>query len=225
VPEITQIEERIAAACDVLGLSPAGGELERLARFSRLVFKWRAVVNLTAAATAVEFAERHIVDCLAASGFVTGARVLDVGSGAGLPGIVLAIAGPESDFVLLERRQRRARFLTQARIELGLDNVEVVHSKVQAYAPQSRFDSIVCRAYGPLERFVADTRALHHPGCRLVALKGRDPRDEVAALGAGAIACTVRRVSVPHWAERHVVVVDCGGLPGVGGSRDLGRAG
>lgn len=210
---IVQIEERILAGCSGTGLSLTDTELERLALFSQMVFKWGPVVNLTGAANGIEFAERHVVDCLAATRFISGSRTLDVGSGAGLPGVVLAIVKPGVDIVLLDSRRRRTRFLTQVRIELALENVEVVHARVQEYAPNQQFDSIVCRAYGPLERFVADTRALHHPGCRLVALKGRDPCNEIAALGEAARACTIHRVSVPVWTERHVVIVDCAALP------------
>jgi 16S rRNA (guanine527-N7)-methyltransferase len=224
VSEIAQIKDRILAGCNELGVTPSGTALERLAEYSRLIFQWRRIVNLTAAPTTVEFAERHIVDCLAACRFIRGDRVLDIGSGAGLPGVVLAIMKPELDIVLLDSRQRRARFLTQARIELALENVEVVCRRIQQYAPERRFGSIICRAYGPLERFLADTRALHHRGCRLIALKGRDPRPEVAALGDAAGACDIHRVSVPSWAERHIVLVDCGRLPGLPIARDVGGA-
>ena len=143
-----------------------------------------------------------------------GPRVLDVGSGAGLPGIVLAIANPALDIALLEPRAKRARFLTQVRIELGLEHVAIVRARVEAHSPVAPYDDIVTRALGSFAGFVSATRHLHAPGTRLTAMKARfDASEFDASTGApNAAPAAAARVSVipltvPGYRDRCLVTL------------------
>ena len=114
----------ILDASDKLGISLTERQFDQLCSYAELVGKWQRLASLTSASTPANFASEHIVDCLSVRPYISGPRVVDVGSGAGLPGLVLAIALPQLSFTLLEPRNKRVRFLTQARIELELSNVE-----------------------------------------------------------------------------------------------------
>lgn len=208
--------EMLEPASRALGLALADAQLAQLAAYAALTWKWNRIANLTGARSVAEFATRHIVDCLSVCPYMRGPSLADIGSGAGLPGIVLAIAVPEVQVQLVEARGKRIRFLEQARIELGLANVEVIARRLEDWRPAIPPASITCRAYGPLSAFVTDTRALQHPGCRLIAMKGRDPAAEVAALGRLAPAATIERIAVPGWESRHVVLIDCDRIPAGG---------
>lgn len=202
----------LEAGARAVGVALTPPQAALLAAYVALVFKWQRVQNLTAARSAGDFAGRHVADCLALMPFLRGPRVVDAGSGNGLPGVVLAIACPALELHLVEARQKRARFLEQVRIELALPNLAVHCARLDAWMPPAPPDTIVSRAYGSLARFLADTRRLQHPGCRLVAMKGQAPDAEVAALGPLAGACAVERIAVPGWSARHLVVVDCARL-------------
>ncbi|MSQ68753.1 MAG: 16S rRNA (guanine(527)-N(7))-methyltransferase RsmG [Gammaproteobacteria bacterium] len=205
--------ETIAGVAAALGQTLAAGTLEQLAAYADLVVRWNRHANLTGARTAAEFAGKFIADALAVAPHVGGPLIADLGSGNGVPGVVLAILKPAHQVVLIEARSRRARFLEQVRIELGLANIAVVHDRIEHWQPPTRPDVVVCQAVGSLEFLLLATAALHSERCQLLALKGRAPALEVAALGAAAAACQVLRLAVPGWQERHLVIIDCGKLP------------
>ncbi len=202
----------IAAAARAGGLAPDPRREGLLAAYVELVFKWQRVMNLTAAHSRIDFASRHVADCLAVLPHVRGPFVVDAGSGNGLPGVVLAIAEPAWRVHLVDARQKRTRFLEQVRIELALPNLAVSCARLEAWTPPGPPDTVICRAYGSLERFIADSARLHHAGCRLLAMKGQPPDDELAALGPAAAACSTVPLAVPGWTERHLVIVDCARL-------------
>jgi 16S rRNA (guanine527-N7)-methyltransferase len=149
---------------------------------------------------------RHILDSLAVLPWLQGPRVLDVGSGAGLPGIPLALAQPDGQFHLLDSNGKRSRFLRQAVAELPLDNVTVVHSRLADYRPAGHFDSILARAFGTLAELAAGAIHLCAPGGRLLAMKGTYPDAELIHLPATCRLVSVYPLRVPHLAaERHLV--------------------
>ena len=152
---------------------------------------------------------RHILDSLAVLPFVTGPRVLDVGTGPGLPGIPLAVALPDLDFVLLDSNAKKTRFVTQAVTELGLGNVTVVRGRLEDYRPEAPFDTVIARAFASLADFAAAAGPLSAPSGRLLAMKGRRPGEEMAELPAGYVAEAVEALAVPSLedAERHLVVI------------------
>lgn len=195
-----------------LALQLTSFQLAQLGRYAELVHKWQRISNLTAAPTTLGFAREHIIDCLAVTPHVPAGRLLDVGSGAGLPGIVLAISLPSRALTLLEPRGKRARFLTQVKIELELANVDIVTQRVEHYRPAHVYHAVIARAFGPLIRLLEATRALQQPGTRVLAMKGRLDRAEIAECGLAADALEVVALQVPGYVDRNLVVIDCSGL-------------
>lgn len=200
----------ILAGAVQLGVALDLSQLERLAAYSRLLARWNAVHNLTAIRGKETMLTHHLLDSLALVPHldrVTAgqpARVLDVGSGGGLPGVVLAIAVPRARLTLVDAVRKKCAFLTQVQLELALDNVEVVHGRVESLRA-APFDLAVSRALAPLAQFVAWTRHLLRPqGCWL-AMKGRRPDEELAALPPD-VQSTVSALQVPGLGEaRHVI--------------------
>jgi len=209
------VSEALAAVAAALDQTLPAGALDQLAAYADLVVRWNRHANLTGAQTAAEFAGKFIADALAVAPHVKGPLVADLGSGNGVPGVVLAILEPTHQVFLIEARARRARFLEQVRIELGLANIVVVHDRIENWRPEILPDTVVCQAVGSLDFLLEATAALHSDRCQLLALKGRAPATEIAALGAAAAACQVLRLAVPGWQERHLVIIDCGKLRGV----------
>ncbi|HET7674396.1 MAG TPA: 16S rRNA (guanine(527)-N(7))-methyltransferase RsmG [Gammaproteobacteria bacterium] len=154
-----------------LDLEPA--QQAKLCAYLELLEKWNRAYNLTAVRHSVDMVNRHLVDSLSVLPFLRGSRILDLGTGAGLPGIPVAIARREVSVVLLDGNGKKTRFCTQAIAELGLGNVEVMHARVENYRPKELFDIVVCRAFGSLATFVNSAGRLLHAGGRLVAMKGR----------------------------------------------------
>lgn len=204
-------EAIVADGAARLGVAIDAHAVGRLAQYAHLAVKWRKLANLTNATTAARFAREHIVDSLAVVPFVRGPRMLDVGSGAGLPGLVVAIARPELHVTLLEPRAKRARFLTQAGIELRMQHVDVVTDRIESHAPQLRYDDIISRALGPFSAFIAGTRHLQAPATRLLAMKATFDALEIERAGLSADTVTVERLDVPGFRERCLVVIDFSG--------------
>ncbi len=149
---------------------------------------------------------RLLLDCLAVLPHLRGDECLDVGSGAGLPGLVLAIADPRTSWVCLDSRAKKRRFLVQAAMELGLANVRVVQARLEEFHPDTRFSTIISRAFASLEGFARAERLLE-PGGRLLAMKGRYPVAELEALVGPARSV---RLQVPGLenVERHLVIIE-----------------
>lgn len=173
----------------------------------RLLAKWNSAYNLTAVREPADMVARHLLDSLAILPYLHGRRVLDIGTGAGLPGIPLAVARPDLAFTLLDANAKKTRFVTQAVGELRLDNVEVVQSRAEHYRPAEKFDTLVSRAFAGIADMLAAARHLCAPGGRFLAMKGTYPKDELAAVPAG-YAVEVRVLTVPGLAaERHVAIL------------------
>ncbi len=202
--------EVIGAGATQLGIALDEAQLARLAAFASLLARWNATHNLTAIRGADDMLTHHLLDSLALVPHVirvtagAAARVLDVGSGGGLPGMVLAISAPQARVTLVDAVQKKCAFLTQARLELGLGNVEVVHSRVEALRVPP-FDVIVSRALSTLAQFVAWTRHLLKPGGCWLAMKGGLPAEEVSELPPG-VRAEVIPLQVPGLKQqRHLI--------------------
>ncbi len=180
----------------------------RLLDYVALLAKWNRAYNLTAVRQPAQMVVRHLLDSLAVLPYLHGARVLDVGSGAGLPGIPLALASPQRRFTLLDSNGKKARFLTQAVAELRLGNVDVVQCRVADFRPAQPFDSIVCRAFSGMAELIGQAAHLLAPDGRFLFMKGVYPEAEVAALPADWTIEAVRPLTIPGLdAERHLLVV------------------
>jgi 16S rRNA (guanine527-N7)-methyltransferase len=190
-----------------IGLDLSARQLVALDGYLSLLGKWNQTYNLTAVREAERMVSYHLLDSLTLVPHLQGGtRLLDVGSGGGMPGIPAAIARPDLHVVLLDANHKKTTFLRQAAIELKLPNVEVVTDRVERYQPDTGFDRITSRAFADLAEFVKLTRHLLAQDGQFVAMKGVYPYEEIALLPAGIAVSEVVPVSVPGLdAERHLV--------------------
>ncbi|MGB9428325.1 MAG: 16S rRNA (guanine(527)-N(7))-methyltransferase RsmG [Gammaproteobacteria bacterium] len=199
----------LAAGIGQLGLAIPSPAQSKLSAYIALLHKWNRTYNLTAVREPGEMVSKHLLDSLAVAPFVRGPRVLDVGTGAGLPGIPLAIALPEHYFILLDGNGKKTRFVTQAVTALGLKNVEVVQARAEDFRPAERFATVLSRAFASLADFLALTAHLGTPAGRWLAMKGARPDDELQALPAGFRLLAVHLLNVPRLnAQRCVVEIE-----------------
>ena len=181
----------------------------RLLDYLALLGKWNKVYNLTAVREAPRMVSHHLLDCLAVARHVPAATILDVGSGAGLPGIPLALALPRAQVTLLDASHKKAAFLRQAAIELKLDNVEVACERVEAWRPARRYELVISRAFSDLPEFAALAGRLVAGGGVLAAMKGVYPHEELEQLPAGYRLQRVVPLEVPGVrGARHLVLVE-----------------
>jgi 16S rRNA (guanine527-N7)-methyltransferase len=193
-----------------LGLDLPSAARQKLLDYVALIAKWNQVHNLTAIREPVKMVTHHLLDSLALLTVIDGPakRLVDVGSGAGLPGIPLAIARPDWSVTLLDSNHKKGVFLQQAVSELGLSNVTVVVDRVEAFRPEAGFDYVVSRAFSDLPEFAELSRHLRGPGGTLLAMKGVYPYEEVLQLSPEIGTVEVIRLEVPGVdAERHLVSI------------------
>ncbi|MHA7881261.1 MAG: 16S rRNA (guanine(527)-N(7))-methyltransferase RsmG [Saccharospirillum sp.] len=188
------------------GLTLAEDAIERLLAYHGLLAKWNRAYNLTSVRDPQAMIARHLLDSLSVLPFVRPASLLDVGTGPGLPGMVLALVQPDHPVTLLDSNGKKTRFLTQVKMELGLTQVEVVHSRLEQWQPGHGFAQITSRAFATLAEMVAKSAHLLAPGGRFLAMKGLYPHDEIAALPPGYRVEAVHTLQVPGTdGARHLV--------------------
>ena len=198
----------LARGVTQLGLDLPDVVQAKLLQFIVLLAKWNHAYNLTAVREPAAMLPRHLLDSLAVLPHLQGPSVLDVGSGAGLPGIPLALARPDMQFTLLDSNGKKTRFMTQAVAELGLPNVSVVQSRVEDYQAPVSFDTVITRAFAAVAEVVAGTGRLCAPQGQLLLMKGAYPITELEALPPGYTLREAIRLQVPGLdAERHVLVI------------------
>lgn len=189
---------------EALGL-PANLE-HPLGTYLELLARWNKAYNLTAVTDPRQMVTHHLLDSLAVLPWIHGSRIADVGSGAGLPGIPLAIARAQLTVVLVDTVGKKVRFQKQAILELGLSHVSAVHTRVENYRPGEPFDTVISRAFASIADFVALAGNLAAPDGRLLAMKGREPSNELKALPEAWVVEEVHEIRVPGLdAERHLV--------------------
>jgi len=202
------LAQQLAQGVSELRLALPGHAQQRLLDYLALLQKWNRVYNLTAVRDAPRMVSQHLLDCLAVAPYVGAASILDVGSGAGLPGIPLALALPGSPVTLLEANHKKAAFLKQAQIQLKLGNVEVVCERVEAWVSGRKHETVISRAFSDLAEFVKLAGRRVAPGGRLVAMKGIYPHEEIGQLPAGWRLQQAIPLTIPGLrAHRHLLLV------------------
>ena len=197
---------RLRAGTAELGLAVSAEACESLLDYVELLARWNVVYNLTAVRDPTDMVGRHLLDSLAVAPFVRGDSLADLGSGAGLPGLPLAILEPTRQFALIDSNGKKVRFLREAVRTLGLTNVRVDQIRVED--AQGRFDCITARALGGLAQMLAWGGHLLAPGGIWLAMKGLIKRDEITALPAGFVIQRVEPLTVPGLGvARHLVII------------------
>ena len=200
------IAPRLTAGLRELGLTLAPAQIGALAALLAELADWNTRINLTAITDPAEAVDKHLLDSLAILPHLKGLAIADVGSGAGFPGLPLAIADPDRRFCLIESTGKKAGFLRHVVARLELPNVEVVAERAEAFRPPAPFDSVIARALGSLADFIWVAGHLATRDGRLLAMKGRVPEEELKAIPRGWKALAVHPVAVPGLdAERCVV--------------------
>jgi len=186
----------------------------QLLNYLDLLAKWNRVYNLTAVRDVTQMVPKHVFDSLAVLPYVCGSKILDVGTGAGLPGLLLAIARPDWQCILLDSNAKKIRFVTQAIIELEIKNALAVHTRVEAFEhivdneTAEKFSTVISRAYTNLPNFFQQTKRLVATGGCLLAMKGVYPETEIAQMAQLPVLTETFCLQVPQLpAQRHLVVM------------------
>jgi len=196
----------LAAGAAALGISLSDAECAALLRLVDELEIANDQFNLTAIRDRPGVLHKHLLDSLSVQAYLRGARIADVGTGAGFPGLPLAIVNPERHFALIEATGKKARFVLQTAARIGCANVQVVHARAESYRPFELFDTVIARALSSLADFIAYAGHLCEDGGRLLAMKGKRPDEEIKALPKSFRVLAVHSVQVPGLdGERHVV--------------------
>ncbi len=198
----------LTIAASEFGLSLDAAQCQALQRLLLELNDWNQRLNLTAIRDPAQQVTKHLLDSLSIHPFLHGARIADIGTGAGFPGLPLALVNPDRQFVLIDSINKKLRFVEHAAQVMGLRNVTVLHTRAQDYQPQQRFDCVVSRAMGSIENFVKWCGHLCADGGRLLAMKGRHPEEEIRALPPGWRIVASHVLVVPGLDEqRHLVEI------------------
>jgi 16S rRNA (guanine527-N7)-methyltransferase len=191
-----------------LGMTLSAGAIDSLVAFLLVLSKWNRTFNLTAIREPSKLVSHHLLDSLAIIRYLQPGSVIDVGTGAGLPGLPIAIAEPHREIQLLDSNHKKVTFLRQAVLELGLANVSVIDKRVEDYHPPKKFQNVVSRAFSDLHDFAALAGHLCDDEGRLLAMKGLHPHEEIALLPDNWVAEHIFSLDVPQLgATRHLVVM------------------
>jgi len=187
-------------------LTLSGSTQQKLIQYLELIQSWNKVFNLTTITEPRDMVYLHLIDSLAVSPYLHGLNLLDVGSGAGLPGIPLAIIHPEQHWMLMDKNSKKTRFLTQTIAELKLTNANAIHSRCEDFQPATKFDSILSRAFGTLRMFVETTAHMLNKDGIFIAMKGKYPEDELQDLPDNVEVKNIQRLDIKGISvERHII--------------------
>ena len=191
-----------------IGLTLSADKIDQLLHYHQLLIKWNKVYNLTAVRNPEEMVSRHLLDSLIISPFIEGERFLDVGTGAGLPGIVLAITFPDREFDLLDSNGKKTRFLFQVKTELALQNIEIFNSRVENHEVEQPYDGIFSRAFATLEDMLGGSQHLLTQSGHYYAMKGNYPDQELSTIEKDYMVKACHPLEVPGAdGQRHLVVI------------------
>ncbi len=202
---MSELAEKLAAGITEMGLQVSPERQQILLDYLALLAKWNKVYNLTAVRDPLEMVTLHLLDSLSVLSYIDGKSLLDVGSGGGLPGIVLAICLPDLQVTTIDTVQKKAIFMRQVKGELGLGNLQVVNARVEEYEAEP-FELIISRAFSDLDLFMALSQHLLAEGGRWLAMKGVSPQQDLEAL---KVKSKVYPLSVAGLdAERHLAIIE-----------------
>ncbi|MFY0663622.1 MAG: 16S rRNA (guanine(527)-N(7))-methyltransferase RsmG [Natronospirillum sp.] len=200
-------KEALLEAIDQLAIALDDTQIEQLLAYHSGLIKWNKAYNLTAVRDPMAMVQRHLIDSLSILPVLPSGRLLDVGTGGGLPGMVVAITRPDIAVTLLDSNGKKIRFLRQMTMELGLKSVATIQSRVESYSAEP-FDVITSRAFATLADMVSWSQHLLAPDGQFIAMKGLYPDDELAALPSDIQVTSVRQLQVPGAdGQRHLVVL------------------
>jgi 16S rRNA (guanine527-N7)-methyltransferase len=199
-------EQILVAGARDLGIKLAPAQTSALLRLITELRDWNERFNLTAISDPVDMVRKHLLDSLSLQPHLRGTRIADVGTGAGFPGLPLAVINPHSQFALIEATGKKARFVRHAAEVMGLANVEVIPARAEAWRGPAPFDSVLARALGKLADFVRVAGHLCAPKGRMLAMKGRRPESEIQDLPPGWRAVAVHDIRVPGLAAERCIV-------------------
>jgi len=200
--------EQIQVAAVEFGLILTAEQCAALQRVLDELNDWNQRLNLTAIRDPQQQITKHLLDSLSIHPYLRGTRIADIGTGAGFPGLPLALVNPDKQFVLIDSVNKKLRFVEHAAQAMGLTNVAVLHTRAQDYKLEPRFDCVVSRAMGSIENFVKWCGHLCASGGRLLSMKGKYPEDELKLLPAGWKVAAIHELNVPGLDEsRHLVEI------------------
>jgi len=203
-----QYRNLLEQECQQINLNLSDDQYEQLLRYHALLVKWNKTFNLTAVRSPEEMISRHLIDSLSVLPYIDVGRLIDVGSGPGLPGIPLAICRPDLPVTLLDSNIKKSRFQFQAKAELGLDNVDVIHERVEKYTPDVLFDGVISRAFASLQDMLHWTSHLCADKGVFLAMKGMYPVEEIELLPESINLLQSIRLTVPGTdGERHLLML------------------
>ena len=206
--DTVKLNEILLQGCEKLALNITTEQAEKLTGYVQRIDKWNKAYNLTSVRDPEQMMVKHILDSLAVTRFVSGKRVIDVGTGPGLPGMPLAIMLPDIEFTLLDSLGKRVRFMKQCAFELGLTNVTPVHSRVEEHEPAQPYDIVLSRAFASLKDMLHWCQHLVDSSGVFFALKGQFPQSEIDEVSDHFQIGSVEALSVPDLTgERHLVTI------------------
>ena len=181
-----------------------------LLNFCKLIQKSNKLYNLTSIIQTEEMLSKHILDSLSINYLIKGKNVLDIGSGAGLPGIPLAVINPDINFLLLDSNNKKIIFLNHVKINLNVKNIDLVHARIEDFNNDVRFDTIICRSYASLSKIYLNSKKHLKDRGIIIAMKGKEPYQELKELReiSKNICVDVKSLNVPGLvAERHAIII------------------
>ena len=205
---IQPLERELKQGLEQMGLAADDRQITSLISYLLLLQKWNRGINLSGVEDIETMVSIHLLDSLSVSPYLHGFKIVDVGTGAGLPGVPLAIMNPEKNFVLIDSNSKKTRFLFQVKIALQLNNISIENTRIEHYQNRQQIDMVMCRAFSSLEDIVTKSQQLLGKETKLLAMKGRYPGRELKSLPAGFEVNRVIKLEIPGSESlRHLVEV------------------